>query len=331
MKTDWAGIVAEKLAEVPEGYVRESILSPTAPETIHHHRLFFQRGGKGELERAELFPGLTLTRMCIQSEDFPHHHAARQGGLELTHCHIGRVGWSMKEGVTLYLGPGDLALHTMDCCAHSVLGFPLGYYEGVSLTLDPEKLAAQLPPVLAQAGVDPLALRERFCPKGHPAVLTARPELEPIFQPLYDLPQALRLPYYTLKVQELFLTLSRMDPPEEKQPTQYLSQQVELIRAIHDQLMDRPDQRVTIETLAKAYHLNTSTLKTVFKAVYGQPIAAHMKHHRMQEAARLLRETDRSVGDIAQQVGYENQSKFSKVFRETFQILPTEYRRQQRG
>ena len=55
MKTDWAGIVAEKLAEVPEGYVRESILSPAAPETIHH-RLFFQRGGKGELERAELFP-----------------------------------------------------------------------------------------------------------------------------------------------------------------------------------------------------------------------------------------------------------------------------------
>ena len=91
MKTDWAGIVAEKLAEVPEGYVRESILSPTAPETTHH-RLFFQRGGKGELERAELFPGLTLPRMCIQSEDFPHHHAAR---------HLGRGAWSCKEGVTL--------------------------------------------------------------------------------------------------------------------------------------------------------------------------------------------------------------------------------------
>lgn len=45
MKTDWAGIVAEKLAEVPEGYVRESILSPTAPETIHH-RLFSSAAGR---------------------------------------------------------------------------------------------------------------------------------------------------------------------------------------------------------------------------------------------------------------------------------------------
>ena len=50
-----------------------------------------------------------------------------------------------------------------------------------------------------------------------------------------------------------------------------------------------------------------------------------------EEAARLLRETDRSVGDIAQQVGYENQSKFSKVFRDHFQVLPTAYRREHGG
>ena len=48
----------------------ESILSPAAPETTHH-RLFFQRGGKGALERAELFPGLTLTRMCIRERGLP--------------------------------------------------------------------------------------------------------------------------------------------------------------------------------------------------------------------------------------------------------------------
>ena len=62
-------------------------------------------------------------------------------------------------------------------------------------------------------------------------------------------------------------------------------------------------------------------LKSVFKAVYGQPIAAHMKHHRMEEAARLLRETNGSIGDIAQQVGYENQSKFSRPSGH-LQVLP---------
>ena len=61
-------------------------------------------------------------------------------------------------------------------------------------------------------------------------------------------------------------------------------------------------------------------------------MASHRLSHEAPphaEAARLLRETDLSIGDIAQQVGYENQSKFSNVFRDIFQVLPTEYRRQQ--
>ena len=134
-----------------------------------------------------------------------------------------------------------------------------------------------------------------------------------------------------MKTEELLLYLSRAEPPREGAPQAYLSQQVEVIRAIHDQLMAHPDQRATIEALARAHHMNASTLKSVFKAVYGEPIASHMKRHRMEEAARLLRETDRSVGDIAQQVGYENQSKFSKVFRDHFQVLPTAYRREHGG
>ena len=247
----------------------------------------------------------------------------------LADCRRGRVGWEMKEGLTLYLGPGDLSLHPMDCCAHSTLRFPLGYYEGFSISLNPDTLSQALPPALALGGVSPQEILRRFCPQGHPMSLPAQTALDHIFSPLYDLPEALRLPYYTLKVQELLLYLSQQAPAGERASNQYLSQQVEIIRAIHDQLMAHPNQRTTIEALAKEYHLNTSTLKAVFKAVYGQPIASHMKHHRMQEAARLLRETDLSIGDIAQQVGYENQSKFSNVFRDIFQVLPTEYRRQQ--
>ena len=235
----------------------------------------------------------------------------------------------MKEGLTLYLGPGDLSLHPMDCCAHSTLRFPLRYYEDFSISLNPDTLSQALPPALALGGVSPQEILRRFCPQGHPMSLPAQTALDHIFSPLYDLPESLRLPYYTLKVQELLLYLSQQAPAGERASNQYLSQQVEIIRAIHDQLMAHPNQRTTIEALAKENHLNTSTLKAVFKAVYGQPIASHMKHHRMQEAARLLRETDLSIGDIAQQVGYENQSKFSNVFRDIFQVLPTEYRRQQ--
>ena len=105
------------------------------------------------------------------------------------------------------------------------------------------------------------------------------------------------------------------------------AEQVKIIREIHDHLTEHMEQRVTIEELARQYLINPTTLKTVFKEVYGSSLAAHMKEHRMEKAAALLRETDMSVAEIAGQVGYESQSKFTAAFKEQFGLLPTAYRR----
>ena len=87
-----------------------------------------------------------------------------------------------------------------------------------------------------------------------------------------------------------------------------------VIRKIHDRLRE--------------YLINTAALKSTFKAVYGMPVASYMKQYRMKEAAKLLRETDRSIADIARSVGYESQSKFSAAFKDIMKTLPTDYRRQ---
>ena len=105
------------------------------------------------------------------------------------------------------------------------------------------------------------------------------------------------------------------------------AEQVKIIREIHDHLTEHMEQRVTIEELSHRYLINPTTLKTVFKEVYGNSLAAHMKEHRMGKAAALLRETDMSVAEIAGQVGYESQSKFTAAFKEQFGQLPTAYRR----
>jgi AraC-like DNA-binding protein len=105
------------------------------------------------------------------------------------------------------------------------------------------------------------------------------------------------------------------------------AEQVKIIREIHDHLTEHMEQRVTIEELSHRYLINPTTLKTVFKEVYGNSLAAYMKEHRMEKAAALLRETDMSVAEIAGQVGYESQSKFTAAFKEQFGQLPTAYRR----
>ncbi len=102
---------------------------------------------------------------------------------------------------------------------------------------------------------------------------------------------------------------------------------VQLIRQIHDYMTTHMDQRITIEELCHMYPINPTTLKEVFKEVYGTSIAAHLKEHRLEKAAKLLRETDLSVAEVARQVGYESQSKFTAAFKEQYGRLPKEYRK----
>ncbi|MCD7754794.1 MAG: metalloregulator ArsR/SmtB family transcription factor [Firmicutes bacterium] len=110
--------------------------------------------------------------------------------------------------------------------------------------------------------------------------------------------------------------------------SQRQSDQVMAVREIHDYLLTHMDERVTIEELSRQYHINPTTLKAAFKSVYGTSIAAHIKQHRMEQAAKLLCETDRSIAQIAQAVGYDTQSKFSAAFKAYYGVLPRDFRKQ---
>ena len=144
---------------------------------------------------------------------------------------------------------------------------------------------------------------------------------------IYDQPEKLRLPYQRIKVLELLLYLTQMEFTPQNRLTEYQAKQIEIVRKIHDQLLQHMEQRVTIEELSKQYLINPTTLKSAFKDVYGTSLAAHIKEHRMEQAAKMLRETDMSIAEIAQAVGYDSQSKFSTTFKAFFQVLPREYRR----
>lgn len=107
--------------------------------------------------------------------------------------------------------------------------------------------------------------------------------------------------------------------------------QVQIVHAVHQLLTEDLKTKYTTEELAARFHMNPTTLKAAFKTVYGKPIAAHRKEHRMERAKELLCRGDQPVSEIAKEVGYENQSKFTQAFREATGVLPKDYRKQVQG
>ena len=97
---------------------------------------------------------------------------------------------------------------------------------------------------------------------------------------------------------------------------------------IHEYLIAHLDQHITIDMISKHFCVNPTTVKTIFRETFGNSLAAHTKIHRMEKAAELLKEGKLSLSEVAAAVGYQSQSKFTQAFRETYGVLPKNYRKQ---
>ena len=321
--------IEEKLKDVTAGScvdIRHPLGSTDCERTESSEGI--PAGARLKSESFELYPGIELAFHCYLADRFRLHHCHGNSVLSIDHCRSGRIGWEMKDGLSLYFGNGDLSFHYTDKCSDSEITLPLGYYEGLSVSLDLPVLQKCLPELLRDAGVDVPGLCLKFCGERETAALPASSRIEHIFSEVYDLPEQMKLPYLKLKCQELLMFLNMAEPARENVLDAHYSEQVGVIRQIHDRMTEHPKKRYTIDELAKEYLINTAALKSIFKSVYGMPVAAYMKHYRITKAAWLLRNSDKSIAAIARAVGYESQSKFTAAFKDIMKILPTDYRRQ---
>lgn len=233
----------------------------------------------------------------------------------------------MKNGNCIYLNPGDFSLHTMTACTDSVLNFPSGIYQGLTVCIDLQEASNNPPELLNNSNIFKTILPQKFCQNNSPFFLAGNEHTESIFSAFYDQPEELQLPYQKLKVLELLLYLVKTELTINQRLSEYQAEQICIVRKIHDQLIQHMEQRITIEELSRQYLINPTTLKAAFKSIYGTSIAAHIKEHRMEQAAKMLRESDKSVAEIAKAVGYDSQSRFTAAFKTFFQSLPKEYRK----
>ncbi len=85
-------------------------------------------------------------------------------------------------------------------------------------------------------------------------------------------------------------------------------------------------EALTLEQLAEEGHMNKFYLSHAFKREYGISPINYMIEKRIEESKYLLAETDLSLSQIAQLLGFSSLSYFSQVFRRTQAMSPKGYR-----
>jgi AraC-like DNA-binding protein len=86
-------------------------------------------------------------------------------------------------------------------------------------------------------------------------------------------------------------------------------------------------ETLTVARVAESARCSESTAQRLFARHTGGSMQAWIRHHRLREAATLLRTTGMRVSEAARFVGYSDPLYFSRAFRQAYGVAPSQYTR----
>lgn len=276
-----------------------------------------------------VFAGIQLFHVNAYTDQLmqPDVEAVPDSVYEIVHCQEGRMEYCVN-GEFCDLSPGDLAI-VQKKYANAGVRFPMQHFHGIAIRIDLENTPDCFSCLLEDVSVRPRALTERLCGKKTGFIARSSPAFEHIFSELHRVPQEVQRGYFKIKVLELFLFLSILDAErDEFQKRTYSVSQANLARRIEQYLTEHMDARITLKQLAETFDVSETHIKNTFKGIYGVSFYTFVRRQKMESAANMLANTDKSILKIAEEHGYSNGSKFSSAFREVKGVTPNEYRSQ---
>jgi transcriptional regulator GlxA family with amidase domain len=102
------------------------------------------------------------------------------------------------------------------------------------------------------------------------------------------------------------------------------------LQMLFEEIQAHPEVAVTVALLSRKAGMSKKKLETLFKFHYQKTIREVINDERIARAKQLLKDTDLSVAEIAEQTGYNNAAAFIKFFKNKCIITPLQYRHREK-
>ena len=282
--------------------------------------------GVGDITLYHVFPGIELVYNDMHMAYCNKNQEPASDVMEINYCREGRSECLFGEHQYCYMSAGDLSFCSLQDHSHQS-EFPTAHYHGITVTVDFSRITEEMKNVLELLSVDLERIRELSRMQEF-TIIRANQTIEHIFSELYRIPEKVRYGYIRVKVLEILLVLTGLDfKGDSPSPVHFSVTQIQVIKEIHEFLVEHFDEHYTIEELSERFRISPTAMKKCFKGVYGDSIYSYMKLYRLQVAERLLKESKLTVGEIASQVGYLNPNKFTSAFTTAYGMSPSAYRK----
>lgn len=139
--------------------------------------------------------------------------------------------------------------------------------------------------------------------------------------------------FFELRLRSLFSELWEtvyawaMEKKDGEKP--YNSLEDERIKKMLSYIQIHYEEKITAEMLSKEAHISERECYRLFRSRLGTSPAEFMMSLRLQKAQELLRYTEKSIIEIAQETGFGTSSYFCKMFKQKHRLTPNQYRKYQ--
>lgn len=287
--------------------------------------------GEGHMCFHTFFPGITMADIHVNAAVWPAPRLTpcepdARGPLIINYCIRGRCELILNDNRHVFLTNGGVSL--TERFAQKEYLYPGRLYEGFELFIDPETVLSGQPMLREWFDLDLARLREKYCPNGETFIAPMQlPDAIP--ERLGGLNGCKTCPTHrkTAMIDFLALLLSENTMLSPDRLVYYTRTQVEIAKRTEEIISADLSRQHTVREFAELFSVSESSVKNYFSGVFGLSISQYMVRRRMQYAAELLVHTHLPVIEVANRVGYLNQSKFSAAFRRMYASTPLEYRR----
>lgn len=134
--------------------------------------------------------------------------------------------------------------------------------------------------------------------------------------------------FYEAKVTEaIALVVDNQKKQAAKNAHPLSKEDIEGLEDVAGYIADHYAFDIPLARLASIACMSESKLKASFKRRFGCSVTQYIQGRRMSQAEHLLINTDFTMGQIAQMIGYTTSSRFAELFKKSTGILPIEYRK----
>lgn len=282
--------------------------------------------GTGNLYDYALFPGIHLIFMDFNCSDTFHEPIPNKEIIEIRHYQKGRVEFELRNNKVFHMKEGEFCINAL-ANIPAAYSFPFGYSVGLSCVIEKDAVDAQTKKIFSYYNIDVLSLGRELELEKRWFLCRTPQRLLHIFDELYAAKGVEGRDFFRIKLLELFYHIQQLRIEDQYEATYYTKEQIDIIKRIRQELIENLDKKLSIEELLRKEPMSKVTFQTIFKQIYGDTPYAHIKKYKMNLAAVYLQDIDRSITQIAGELGYSNSSKFAKAFQEVFGMLPKDYRK----